>query len=180
METNLENKYKDNIPKKTIENIVNFFNSKGYQTEIAELKNPISNIWWCKINLKYNNILLTDASGKGTSKEYALASGYSELYERYCCIFNFMINSKINNEKLHSICKKERGYTYPDEVYLSISDAINATPQIKNFYDSINDNCNSLIQFLESNNPNGLLSLPFKSFNKEGSINIPFELMKYS
>jgi ribosomal protein S12 methylthiotransferase accessory factor YcaO len=95
---------------------------------VAEINEPITDIWWCRINLTYNNILLASSNGKGTSKEYALASGYSELYERYCCLFNPVTNSKINNDKLYSICKEERGYLYSDEVYLTPKEAINSIP----------------------------------------------------
>ena len=180
METNLKNKYKDNTPEQTIKNIQDFFNNKGYSVEVEKLNEPVKGIWWCRINLKYNNIFLTGSNGKGTSKEFALASGYSELYERYCCLFNSIINSKINNKKLYSICKKEKGYLFHDEKFLSIEEAIRATPQIEDFCKSINDDQNSLVRYLELNNPDGLISLPFKGFNLKDSINIPFELMKWA
>ena len=145
METNLKNKYKDNSPEQTVENIQDFFNSKGYLIEIEKLIEPIEGIWWCRINLKYNNILLASSNGKGASKEFALASGYSELYERYCCFFSPIINSKINNKKLYSICIDEKGYLFQDEKFLAVKDAIAATPQIEDLCKSINDNKNSSI-----------------------------------
>jgi ribosomal protein S12 methylthiotransferase accessory factor YcaO len=101
---NLQNKYKDNTPEATVKNITNFFNSKGYEIEVKKIREPVPGIWWCRVNLKYNGILLTGSNGKGTSKEYALASGHSELYERYCCMLNSIIRSKLNREKLYAIC----------------------------------------------------------------------------
>lgn len=175
---NLQNKYKDNTPEATVKNITNFFNSKGYEIEVKKIREPVPGVWWCRVNLKYNGILLTGSNGKGTSKEYALASGHSELYERYCCMLNSIIRSKLNREKLYSICQQENGYClYPDEIFLSIEETINATLQVQNLSKAINDNNNSFIKYLQLNDKL-TLALPFIGFNNNNSINIPFELFK--
>ena len=99
MKTNLQNKYKDRLPEDTINIIKDFFSKKGFEIEEAIIKNPMPNIWWCRVILKYNNIEIQGANGKGTTKCYALASGYAELYERYCNFQNVIFSSKINQDK---------------------------------------------------------------------------------
>ena len=56
MELNFENKYKDRTPEETIEIIRKFFLNKNFILEEKEIKNPMPNIWWCRISLKYNDI----------------------------------------------------------------------------------------------------------------------------
>ena len=70
-------KKKDEFPKKTIENIKN---------KLAELDIFPKEIWATKTNNLYSVRLVylgrQMAEGKGTTKDYALASGYGELIER--------------------------------------------------------------------------------------------------
>ena len=91
MTINFANKYKDKSPLETIANIKSFFENKKYEIEIIYIKEPVPGIWWCHLQLKYNNINLAHSNGKGSTKEYALASGYSELYVRYCNFSNTTI-----------------------------------------------------------------------------------------
>ena len=100
MVTNLQNKYKDRTPELTVALIKDFFLNKGFTLEEKEVKNPMPNTWWCRINLKYNDIEIQGANGKGTSQSFALASGYAELYERYCTLQNILFYSKINQERI--------------------------------------------------------------------------------
>ena len=84
MKTEIIKKYKDVSPEQTVENVKNFFKKKGFVIEEEFLKNPTQYAWWCRVNLKFNNVDILGTNGKGTTKEFALASGYGELYERYC------------------------------------------------------------------------------------------------
>ena len=178
MKTNLNNKYKDKNPEETIENVKQFFQKKGYTIEEKIINNPIPSVWWCRLILKYNNIEIQGANGKGTSKLFALASGHAELYERYCNLLNNIFSSKINFKKLFDICYKKYGYNlFSDETMISIDEAINKYPNITNYCNSINDNNNSLIKYLNIENPNGVLALPFKGFNTDDVINLPFRLL---
>ena len=99
MQTNLNNKYKDKKPEETINNVKSFFLKKGYRTEEQIIKNPFPGVWWCRIVLYFNNIEIQGANGKGTTEIFALASGYAELYERYCNFLNSTFYSKINHKK---------------------------------------------------------------------------------
>lgn len=178
MKTNLQNKYKDRLPEDTISIIKNFFSKKGFKIEEAMIKNPMPNIWWCRVILKYNNIEIQGANGKGATKCYALASGYAELYERYCSFQNIIFSSKINQDKFFELNYKEKGYNlFPDEIFLSPIDGLNSSPRIKNFCNSINDNRNSVLKYFQENYQEGLLSLPFKGLNMDSEIILPLILL---
>lgn len=70
-------KKKDREPVETISIIKNILTNLGI--ELKELWAPSSPYLYA-VRLKYNNIVFSE--GKGTSKEYALASAYGELIER--------------------------------------------------------------------------------------------------
>lgn len=178
MKTNLENKYKDKTPEETILNIKNFFSNKGFVVEEKIIKNPVPNIWWCRIILKYKDKEIQGANGKGTTKLFALASGHAELYERYCNLQNPIFCSTLNSNKFYELSYKEKGYCLsPDEVFLSAETAINISPRIINFCNSINDNRNSLLKYFQTNYEKGILSLPFQGLNINSTITLPLNLL---
>lgn len=78
------NKYKDLSPEKTIENIKQFFSNRGYEIRLRNNSYSEINTWSCNLDLYYNNILISSQNGKGLTELYSLASGYAELYERFC------------------------------------------------------------------------------------------------
>lgn len=178
MKTNLENKYKDKTPEETILNIKNFFSNKGFVVEEKIIKNPVPNIWWCRIILKYKDKEIQGANGKGTTKLFALASGHAELYERYCNLQNPIFCSTLNSNKFYELSYQEKGYCLsPDEVFLSAETAINISPRIINFCNSINDNRNSLLKYFQTNYEKGILSLPFQGLNINSTITLPLNLL---
>ena len=176
--TSFINKYKDKSPEETIDNVKKFFTKKNYVTDVVFLEEPIPNIWWCVIKLKYNDVIIQSANGKGVTKEFALASGYSELYERYCNFCGNILGQKINQTKLFELNLKKNGYRlFPDEKYVNPEDVLKDNlPILKQFCDSINDNENSLIKYLKNSYPEGLLSLPYRGFNTSDTITLPFIL----
>lgn len=179
--TNLQNKYKDKLPEETIINVKQFFESKNYNIEVVQIYEPIPNIWWCHINLKYNNIIILSANGKGTSENFALASGYSELYERYCNFCGNILGQKINQEKLFSLNFIKNGYKlFPDEKYIGLNEIKNTLPVLNDYYNSIEDDNFSFEKYINKYYPEGILALPFKGFNNNKTINLPFNLLLIS
>lgn len=79
-----ETKFKDLIPQKTVQNIIDFFQKRKYQIIVTNIICSEIETWSCRLLLLYNNNVVLTSNGKGTSKEYCLASGYAELYERFC------------------------------------------------------------------------------------------------
>lgn len=77
------NRYKDRDPIESIEKakeLLSLFELEYKESEI--INNPVRNVFSTRIYVPSLNIR---ANGKGTTKEYCLASGYGELLER---IFN--------------------------------------------------------------------------------------------
>jgi len=85
---NYDNKYKDMSPQRTINNIKNFFTNKNFNIiEINEAQSEIGT-WSIHLGLYLNNIEILTANGKGMTQLFSKASGYAELYERYCNFCN--------------------------------------------------------------------------------------------
>ena len=81
-------------PIETINNVKAFFNkNKNFTLKINEIHhNQESNTYWCIINLYYKNKLYISSNGKGTSELFCLASGFGELFERFCSEINIYTN----------------------------------------------------------------------------------------
>lgn len=82
--TNIKNKFKDRKPLQTILIIKSFFKSKKCQIKCPIIYKTKVGTYWCHFDLYFQNKKILSANGKGLSKIYALASGYAELYERFC------------------------------------------------------------------------------------------------
>ena len=131
MQTNLSKKYKDREPMETVQIIKDFFESEGYQTKVfLNVKTDI-NSYWCRIILlDKNNQEILGQNGKGTTLEYSLASGYAELYERYCAYFH--IDDFLKFYDLLNNNKKINNYFYEEnEKYLSFQEVLESSFRIK-------------------------------------------------
>lgn len=140
MKTSLNNKYKDRDPMETVQIIKDFFKSEGYNLEVFNCEKTNAETYWCRIIIKDNlgNEILGQ-NGKGTTLEYCLASGYAELYERYCAGFhirNFYEQYKYY-QKEKTLIKNEKFLTF-SEILNSSSRLFNAINFIdkkkKNYY----------------------------------------------
>ena len=91
-------KYKEKSPINTINNIQAFFNSKkNFSINIAAInQNPESSTYSCAIELYYKDKIYITANGKGTSKLFCLASGFGELFERFCSEFHIYTNYSLS------------------------------------------------------------------------------------
>lgn len=78
--------YKERHPIQTVEIIYNFFQkNENFEIKIPTVVyNMEAGLHWCTIELYYKNQLYLCANGKGISEEYCLASGFGELFERFC------------------------------------------------------------------------------------------------
>lgn len=175
MLTTVQNKYKDNDPKITVDNITNFFISKGYNVKIDTLKEPVPGIYWCHLKLLYNDIVIQTSNGKGVSKEFALASGYSELYERYCTFLG-PLGYPINQKKLFELNSLNKYKLFPDEKYITMSYIKEKLPILNRACSAINDINNNLNQYLFEN-PENLLAFPFVGFNQDDILYVPHNLL---
>lgn len=84
-QTNYNKKYKDRDPAETVKIIKDFFNSYNFEVKeerITDFFNA-TNCWSSTIGLYYKDRKILEQRGKGTTKDFCLASGYAELYERF-------------------------------------------------------------------------------------------------
>ncbi len=106
--------YKEDGPLETVKELKEILNKNNIET--TEEWQPESSVgtWSLRVVFKGTNL---GANGKGVSKEYAMASAYAELFERYQ---NDMLGAVFNIEK-----QGECEFCYShDEVLLSTKDLI--------------------------------------------------------
>lgn len=81
---NYHNNFKELHPLATVEKIKQFFENRNYKVFVSNIIHSEIDTWSCHILLQYNSNIVLQSNGKGMTKEYCLASGYAELYERFC------------------------------------------------------------------------------------------------
>ena len=109
------NKYKETTPEKTLLLLRNILTDMAIQVKEAWQDTGVPNCYSVRLSIKGTPL---GTNGKGTSREYALASGYAELFER--------IQGKILYQGDYSLrASREHGfYVYPDEKFLSAEDIL--------------------------------------------------------
>lgn len=163
---NLENKYKERNPIETVSIIKQFFLNKNLIVKEREvIQSEESGVWSCYIQLYSNEHKFYQTCGKGTSKEFALASGYAELYERFCnknYLFSqvFSYNFFLQENKI-----KNNYFLSSQEIEIDIKDLKNKL--IYEHYISIFGNEENINDFLNFFCNNKIIEVPFTNcFNK--------------
>ena len=166
--TNLNNKFKDRDPLETIQIIKNFFNDNNFEIieEIQEVSE--ANTYWCSLTLLYNSQQITMSNGKGSESNYALASGYSELYERFCAGFGTYKNDFLYLKKMNELnFLTNNFYLHPNEKFNSFEEIRNSCQKIQEFYSYIKDENNYILKYFN------LAFTP--SIMSEGSLVVPYK-----
>ena len=120
--TNIVKKFKDRDPKETVKIIDNFFQNRGYKVKVMQTIESEAGTFSCALQLFKNNQKILHSSGKGTSLDFALASGHAELYERFCNKCNFIRHPFFVKNVTNATYEKYGYYYHPDEVALSYED----------------------------------------------------------
>lgn len=159
---NYNKRYKDNDPKETVRIVQERLKKWGIDVE-EEWFSGSPSLYTVRIELKDTTI---GANGKGTSKEYALASAYGELCERLSMLLPFRLNGLRNFMTKDMIC--EFGM---DEV------VVKHLENNKWMKTVLND---SEIQYFIDNpnrisNSKGIVCIPYTSFESE-TLYIPLQL----
>lgn len=131
--------YKERTPEETVQIIKDFFITHNLTLEETMVQQSEAGTWYCHIDLYQDEILLNGANGKGMTREYALASGYAELYERFANKIAMTCNPSWNkayvnyNKENYGYClsKDERKLTYQELMGLDI---------IKQYFNTITNN----------------------------------------
>ena len=108
-------KHKDAAPMDTVKKIQSIIHNIGLETDVTWVESGIKDAYSNHISISHTSF---GANGKGTSKEYALASGYAELIER---IQNGILKTAIRYNRVAN----EIGFLYsPDEKICSVEDIL--------------------------------------------------------
>ena len=122
-------KCKDADPIETVLNIIEFFKSHGFT--ITEFNNGKSegNTYSISLTLKYKNFTILITHGKGATPEFARASGYAELYERYSTRLSTFFNTGFCNDYLNKHYADKGYYISRDEKIMTY-DEINSESEL--------------------------------------------------
>ncbi|MBQ3420533.1 MAG: YcaO-like family protein [Romboutsia sp.] len=107
-------KGKECSPDETISKVENILNNLGIKT-VSEWNNALEHHHSLNLRIEGTNLF---TNGKGTTKEYALASAYGEMMERVQTMSLFRFNLQYPEEVMNY-----GGYAYaPDEIKISVND----------------------------------------------------------
>lgn len=162
MNINFNNKYKNREPKETITIIKTFFNNYGYTIQ-EEISQSEGSTWSSVIKLFFNNNFLYSTNGKGITKEYCLASGYGELYERFCSKIHIISNPILYEKYINNNYKTNKYYLEQDEKELTLNDLL-AVPLYNDYFKKLEYNETELIKFLQIINGEKLIGQPYVNF----------------
>lgn len=116
---NLSTHYKEVSPEQTVENVKKFFTSNNLTVKECDIGQSEAGTWYLHVDLYKNGNKLCGANGKGMTREYAFASGYAELYERFCNGMTFLGNPWWNMAVTKQNHDKYGYYLRADEKLLS-------------------------------------------------------------
>lgn len=107
----LSTHYKEITPEQTVQNIIDFFTRNNFTLDFSGASQSEAGTWYCHVDLFKNGVKVGGANGKGMTKEYATASGYAELYERFCNQISF-ISSPFWTTQYMKRNKEKNGYYF--------------------------------------------------------------------
>ena len=166
--TNISNKYKDRSPKETIKIIQDFFNNLGLNTKERDIFMSECGTWSCKICLFTENEQILVSNGKGAEKDFALASGYAELFERFCNK-NRLFMQPIIMSLTTELNKNNKGYyLHPEEKKMSFEDFKTKSPALYNLYLRFFGNDENIRLFFSIYIQENIIGVPMKNcFNNQ-------------
>lgn len=172
---NFKNRCKDCTPMETTMKIKRIFKSINIEV-VEEWLNSVKNIYSVHLTIKNTTIA---ANGKGSSREFALASGYGELIERLQNMINFRINDNIG---LYS--KNLNFFISPDEI---LTDCFGENEEQIRWFNECNlkkpielhDFAKEWKGIVTKNKEKKIVNLKYKSIESDDSIMIPVNMVDY-
>lgn len=153
-------KFKDRTPQDTINIIENYFHSLDMNVKQLILRQSISGTWYCRLELQYRENPILAQNGKGTSKEYCLASGYGELYERFCSHFYFLGDPFLYNSIINCRYNELNFYFDPEEKEITFQEAFSSNPG-QMFLKAFKDKDNLIEKYFNRLVQNKYIGVPF-------------------
>lgn len=160
----INNKYKDRNPEETINIIKKFFINNNMKVVEKTSQKSESGTWWCNLILFYEDNLIGHANGKGTSEMFSKASGYAELYERFCNGLGGYIGSIAYEHIKQNNFNKLNYYLHPEEKIINYQEMITSSPRIFNHFSSLDDKKGGLEQYYLNINKK-FISVPYNNID---------------
>lgn len=160
----LDYKYKERTPTETVQIIKDFFEKKGFTLDLEHEGASEAGTYSCHIKLFFEGDFIMFSNGKGVTRDLALASGYAEMYERFC---NGMKSFTQKNfyHKVKEVCEKTFGYKiHPQEKQLTYEQAVLEENNVNNYY-SVASNYNEKIKerIVRTLTNDEFIGLPYKN-----------------
>lgn len=166
----LEKHYKERNPLETVQLITNFFINKGYELKLTSLQESEIGTWTCHVEIFKGNIKIQHAHGKGATKEYCLASGHAELYERFCNkalhVSNYTFMKKFVEES-----RLINGYAFSPNEKIITYDEIMQAPVLNNFYQTVfNNNDNQIMALFNTITNDEYIGIDYININDSNDV----------
>lgn len=160
MKHSFNDKFKEREPVETAQMIQAFFADRGYVIKETFYYTEESEVWFCHLDLYLNNYHIMYSNGKGVTQEFCKASGYAELYERFCnkvpCIGNPFIMDKIMEKNF-----TQKGYyLHPEEKEISYD---NCVQYLENALSFMEDSPGQFKFFANTITKNKYIGVPYKN-----------------
>ena len=131
--TDLQHHYKEISPEQTVANVKQFFADNHFELRLTDLNESEAGTWYCHVDLYKDNVRINGTNGKGVNKEYALASGYAELYERFCNKQFFLYNYHWARDYMKKNKEKFNYYFSSHEKILNYDEELNNCRRIHDY-----------------------------------------------
>ena len=126
MQVSKETKFKECAPEQTVEKLKNILKDLGIEPEEKWMDTGMEDFY--TLRLTSNGSESFASNGKGTTKEYALASAYAEFMER-------LENDYMTHGAYEDDVWKQNGFILtPDEKVLSVEEAANSGNSFIEFF----------------------------------------------
>lgn len=172
MNNNYSQHYKETNPLDTVNNIKQFFADRGFYCIEEVLRQEQSTTWSLALRLYYKGHSILRSFGKGVSKEFAMASGYAEMYERFCNGLHYLCNPFLCNEKI-KVNQKNYNYSlFRNEKEVNFKEALGGKDSLMyKFFNSFDEETNYIIKdCLTSMYNNKFFGIPYINLNNEKDV----------
>lgn len=159
------NNYKDRAPIETYQIIKQYFDSLEFNV-IDEVWQTVAGTWSSRhLLLDKTQNQIVSSNGKGMTKEFCLASGYAELYERFCLKAKYWINPIILN-KVKRQNYLQYGYHLDKDERIIDVEYMRKNPNIDNFLSILEEHSLDYGELFSSLNDK-IIGLPYKTLKGE-------------
>lgn len=159
----LLNKFKDRSPEDTVALLKDFFEKRGFLISQEVMQSEIGT-WSCRISILMNGLIILGANGKGVTESFALASGYSELFERFCNKNNYIANPFFNKkiDELRPEYRYEENERLVDPFLM-----VRTVPLAERYFKAFLKTDERIAEFLQVHYPEGAHAVEFCSLDGE-------------